>query len=119
MAMSNYETSCTSTFLCLCTFLVTRGVHAYAEVWLTPELWGDKIILFLVPHSFSLKVKFHFVMQTDTITLGVLLCLVLKRFPFVSRSCFLDIVSMCRDQGAMCFSTEWKTYAIDKRRHLQ
>ena len=55
MAMSNHETSCTSTFPSACVPLATRGVHALLEVWLTPELWGVKNHLVFRPH-----IAFHF-----------------------------------------------------------
>ncbi len=42
MAMWIYKTSCTPTFLSACIPLAARGVHAFLEVWLAPELWGSQ-----------------------------------------------------------------------------
>jgi len=49
-----------------CIPLAARGVHAFLEVWLAPELWGSKKTIL-----FTFKVKFHFVMQTGTTTFSV------------------------------------------------
>ena len=41
--------------LSACIPLAARGVHAFLEVWLAPELWGVKNHLVFRPH-----IAFHF-----------------------------------------------------------